>query len=200
MLLIVGSALCGKKYFSAETPQENPTPFAQEDSSAPSAQESLTKTRLLYYSPYPLTVDEWVDKLGGISNIAKYIITDDVPCSLLPPFYACKGVYCRKNSRETVTITMGDSRVLRNSYCGMFRFFEFKTGKIFKNFYGTYFEIVLSKFLTDGKNTLESLTPETEAKIFFILSKIIPETTDMCNIFGDIDPKKVPSISTYLYK
>lgn len=213
VLLIIGSALCGKKYFSAETPQENPTPSTQEGSSSPSAQESnstaskqenLTETRILHYPSEPLSTDVWFTQLGGNSNdIAEYLgmnvpIVDSVEDLRMNSYtYDGKGVYCRENLGEIVVINAKRNQSLKDLFYRIFAIHNYKTKKTYTRFYSPYFEIVLSKFLTDGKNTLESLTPETEAKIFFILSKIIPETTDMCNIFGDIDPKKVPSISTF---
>ena len=211
VLLIVGSALCGKKYFSAETPQENPTPSTQGGSSAPSAQESssaaskqenLTETRILHYPSEPLSTDVWFTQLGGNSNdIAEYLgmnvpIVDGIEDLRMNSYtYDGKGVYCRENLGEIVVINAKRNQSLKDLFYRIFAIHNYKTKKTYTRFYSPYFEIVLSKFLTDGNTTLESLSPETEAKIFYILSKILTTTSTVIDKYRNIDFEKIPNIS-----
>ncbi len=211
-LLIISSALCGKKYFSAETPQENPTPSTQEGSSSPSAQESnstaskqenLTETRILHYPSEPLSTDVWFTQLGGTTNNTTEYMRANVEFEdcieyirVNNYFLGKKYVYCKKNLGEIGAITAND-QVLKNLFYRIFAFHNRKTEKQYAQFYGPYFEIVLSKFLTDGNTTLESLKSksESEAKIFYILSKILTTTSIVYDGNRVIDYKKIPNIS-----
>ena len=211
VLLIVGSALCGKKYFSAETPQENPTPSTQEGSSSPpsaqesnstaSKQENLTETRILHYPSEPLSTDVWFTQLGGNSNdIAEYLgmnvpIVDSIEDLRMNSYtYDGKGVYYRENLGETVAINAKRNQILKDLFYRIFAIHNYKTKKTYTRFYSPYFEIVLSKFLVDSNTTLESLSPETEAKIFYILSKILT-TAFVYDKHGIADFEKIPNIS-----
>ncbi len=201
VLLIVGSALCGKKYFSAETPQENPTPSAQESNSTASKQGNLTETRILHYPSEPLSTDVWFTQLGGNSNdIAEYLgmnvpIVDSVEDLRMNSYtYDGKGVYCRENLGEIVVINAKRNQSLKDLFYRIFAIHNYKTKKTYTRFFSPYFEIILSKFLTDGNTTLESLSPETEAKIFYILSKILT-TAFVYDKYGIADFEKIPNIS-----
>ena len=212
VLLIVGSALCGKKYFSAETPQENPAPSTQEGSSSPSAQESnstaskqenLTETRILHYPSEPLSTDVWFTQLGGNSNdIAEYLgmnvpIVDGIEDLRMNSYtYDGKGVYCRENLGEIVVINAKRNQSLKDLFYRIFAIHNYKTKKTYTRFFSPYFEIILSKFLTDGNTTLESLSPETEAKIFYVSSKILTVTDCAVDSNGNFNLEKLPEISS----
>ena len=213
VLLIVGSALCGKKYFSAETPQENPTPSTQEGSSSPpsaqesnstaSKQENLTETRILHYPSEPLSTDVWFTQLGGNSNdIAEYLgmnvpIVDSIEDLRMNSYtYDGKGVYYRENLGETVAINAKRNQILKDLFYRIFAIHNYKTKKTYTRFYSPYFEIVLSKFLVDSNTTLESLSPETEAKIFYVSSKILTVIDCAVDSNGNFSLEKLPEISS----
>lgn len=111
-------------------------------------------------------------------------------------FFDKKYVYCKNNLGEIVVIT-ANNQILKGLFRRIFEFRNHKTQKRYAQFYGPYFEIVLSKFLTDGNTTLESLKPksESEAKISYILSEILNTTSIVYNGTGFADREKIPNIS-----
>lgn len=180
-VLIAGSILCGAEYFS-------------------------TENRLLHLPSDPLTVDEWFEKLGGTnSDIADYISMrdkfdkidsniDDFEKSEINKDASRSCVYCRQNAGKIVTITAKRNQSLRNLFYRIFVIHNYKTRKPYAQDFGTHFGIALSKFLVDSNTTLESLSPETEAKIFYILSKILT-TAFVYDKHGIADFEKIPNIS-----
>mgnify|MGYP000013189769 FL=1 len=182
-VLIAGSILCGAEYFS-------------------------TENRLLHLPSDPLTVDEWFEKLGGTnSDIADYISMrdkfdkidsniDDFEKSEINKDASRSCVYCRQNAGKIVTITAKRNQSLRNLFYRIFVIHNYKTRKPYAQDFGTHFGIALSKFLVDSNTTLESLSPETEAKIFYVSSKILTVTDCAVDSNGNFNLEKLPEISS----
>lgn len=177
-LLIAGSILCGVEYFSTENRFDS------------------------------LPVDTWLEKLGVTDcDIAEYIDMrnkfeeinsniSDFEKSEINKDAIRSCAYCKGKAGEIVTICAGNNRDLKDLFYRIFVIHNYKTGKPYGQDFGTHFGIVLSKFLIDSNTTLESLSPETEAKIFYVSSKILTVTDCAVDSNGNFSLEKLPEISS----